>query len=106
MELSPLSAVSPIDGRYGSKTAELRLVFSEYALIRYRVIVEVRWLQTLAAHPAIEELQPFGSSDNQVLEDIIEQFSEADAANVKDHEATTNHDVKAVEYFFAVQTRS
>ena len=94
-----MSAVSPIDGRYGSKTAALREVFSEYGLIRRRVLVEVRWLQQLAAHPAIIEVPALSLEANALLEGILDDFSEADAARIKAIEATTNHDVKAVEYF-------
>ncbi|POZ53817.1 adenylosuccinate lyase [Methylovulum psychrotolerans] len=93
-----LTAISPIDGRYADKVEKLRPVFSEYGLIRYRVEVEVRWLQALAQHPLIIEVSPFSEAANQLLDDIIGQFSEADAQRVKDIEKTTNHDVKAVEY--------
>lgn len=99
MELSALSAVSPIDGRYGSKTTALRSVFSEFGLIKYRVIVEIRWLQCLAAHPGIIEVPALSVSAKQLLEDILANFSEQDAQAIKDIEKTTNHDVKAVEYF-------
>lgn len=99
MDLSALTAVSPIDGRYGSKTAALREIFSEFGLIRRRVLVEVRWLQQLAAHPAIVEVPALSLEANALLEGILDEFSEADAARVKAIEATTNHDVKAVEYF-------
>ena len=98
MELSALSAVSPIDGRYGSKTSQLRPIFSEYGLIRNRVIVEIRWLQKLAETPAIQEVPSFSPATNQLLNDIVDNFSEADANRVKEIERTTNHDVKAVEY--------
>src|SRR5690606_9572400 len=86
-------------GRYGSKTRGLRTIFSEYGLIRQRVTVEVRWLQQLAAHPGIGEVQPFSSEANSLLEQLVAEFSESDAAAIKQIEATTNHDVKAVEYF-------
>lgn len=99
MELNSLSAVSPIDGRYGSKTEPLRTIFSEYGLIKYRVLVEIRWLQCLAAHPQISEVPEFSAETQTLLNGIIDNFSEADAQAVKDIEATTNHDVKAVEYF-------
>ena len=99
MDLSALSAVSPIDGRYGSKTAALREVFSEYGLIKRRVLVEVRWLQCLAAHTAIVEVPMLSAEANRMLESILDDFSEVDARRIKDIEATTNHDVKAVEYF-------
>jgi adenylosuccinate lyase len=98
MDLNSLTAISPIDGRYGSKTADLRPVFSEYGLIRQRVTVEVRWLQSLAAHPAIAEVPAFSRASQDQLEQIITGFSEADAQRVKEIERTTNHDVKAVEY--------
>jgi adenylosuccinate lyase len=99
MDLSALSAVSPIDGRYGSKTAALREVFSEFGLIKRRVLVEIRWLQCLAAHAEIVEVPSLSVEANRVLEDIIDSFGEVDARRIKDIEATTNHDVKAVEYF-------
>ena len=99
MELSALSAVSPIDGRYGSKTASLREVFSEFGLIKRRVLVEIRWLQRLAAHSGVEEVHSLSAPANKLLEEILDEFSEVDARRIKDIEATTNHDVKAVEYF-------
>jgi adenylosuccinate lyase len=99
MNLSPLTAVSPIDGRYGSKTAALREIFSEYGLIKRRVLVEVRWLQCLAAHDGIAEVPPLSAAANGQLEAIIGEFCEAHASRIKDIERTTNHDVKAVEYF-------
>ncbi|MDC0598540.1 adenylosuccinate lyase [Gammaproteobacteria bacterium] len=103
MPLTPLNAISPIDGRYNTKTEGLKAYFSEYGLIRYRVIVELRWLQQLAANPAIPELAPLSDQANNFLEKIITNFSEADAQQVKDKEAITNHDVKAVEYFIKEQ---
>lgn len=99
MDLSLLTAISPVDGRYGRKTISLRPIFSEFGLIRHRVKVEVRWLQALAANPDIVELPAFSKAANSLLDAIITNFSEADAARVKDIERTTNHDVKAVEYF-------
>ena len=99
VELSALTAVSPIDGRYESKTAPLRDIFSEYGLIRARVEVEVRWLQQLARHEKIVEVQAFTGNSNQILDDIVAQFSVEDAERIKEIERTTNHDVKAVEYF-------
>lgn len=98
-ELSALTAVSPIDGRYGSKTAPLRGIFSEYGLIRARVTVEIRWLQKLAAHTQISEVAPFSDAANALLNSIVDNFNESDAARIKEIEGTTNHDVKAVEYF-------
>ncbi len=99
MELSALTAVSPVDGRYGSKTTELRSIFSEFGLIKYRVQVEISWLKLLAACPEIPEVPCFSEQALAHLDNISSQFSEADAARVKTIEATTNHDVKAVEYF-------
>ncbi|MGR8940164.1 MAG: adenylosuccinate lyase [Gammaproteobacteria bacterium] len=94
-----LTAISPIDGRYADKVAALRPIFSEYGLIRFRVLVEVRWLQALAAEAKISEVPAFSAAAAQTLNDIAASFSEADAQRVKDIEKTTNHDVKAVEYF-------
>lgn len=99
MELSSLTAISPIDGRYGSKTVDLRAIFSEFGLIRHRVTVEVRWLQQLSAHDDIVEVPVFSEHAQKLLNDIIENFSVEDAQRVKNIERTTNHDVKAVEYF-------
>ena len=98
MELSALTAISPVDGRYGSKTKELRSIFSEFGLIKYRVTVEVRWLQALSRAEAIAEVPSFSDEANALLDAIVTNFSEADAQRVKDIESTTNHDVKAVEY--------
>jgi adenylosuccinate lyase len=103
MELSALSAVSPIDGRYGGKTSPLRGIFSEFGLIKRRVLVEVRWLQSLAALDEIAEVPKLSQSGNELLESIIDNFSEQDALRIKKIEATTNHDVKAVEYFVKEQ---
>ena len=99
MQLTSLTAVSPVDGRYGSKTQPLRDIFSEYGLIRHRVLVEVRWLQALSAHEQITEVPAFSEEATALLDAIITNFSEADAQQVKEIERTTNHDVKAVEYF-------
>ena len=103
MELSALSALSPVDGRYGTKTHALRPYFSEYGLINSRVIVEIRWLQQLAANPYIKEVATLSDAANKVLDDIINNFDESQATLVKDIEATTNHDVKAVEYYIKQQ---
>jgi len=105
MELTALTALSPLDGRYGGKTAILRDFFSEYALIKYRVIVEIEWLKALAAEPAIAEVPPFSAAAIAVLDGIADHFSVADAERVKSIEATTNHDVKAVEYFLKERTK-
>ena len=98
LDLTPLTAISPIDGRYADKTQALREIFSEYGLIKYRVMVEVRWLQYLAQHPEIVELSPFSTAANQLLDDLVSNFSIDQALRVKEIERTTNHDVKAVEY--------
>ncbi|MGB2181124.1 MAG: lyase family protein, partial [Pseudomonadales bacterium] len=103
MELSALSALSPVDGRYGTKTHALRPYFSEYGLINSRVIVEIRWLQQLAANPYIKEVATLSDAANKVLDDIINNFDESQATLVKNIEATTNHDVKAVEYYIKQQ---
>jgi adenylosuccinate lyase len=97
--ISPLMAISPLDGRYQSKCAELSPYFSEFALMRYRVEVEVRWLQKLSAQSAIEELSEINAAGTAFLDRIVTKFSLDDAERIKDIEATTNHDVKAVEYF-------
>ena len=99
MELNALTAISPVDGRYGSKVSVFRDIFSEYGLIRNRVTVELRWLQKLAAHPGITEVSAFSASANQFLDRMISEFNLADAERIKGIERTTNHDVKAVEYF-------
>jgi len=94
-----LKALSPTDGRYAAKVDSLREILSEYGLIRFRVLVEVRWLQCMAAEKAIPELAPLSSAMNESLQKLVDNFSDADADRVKEIEATTNHDVKAVEYF-------
>ncbi|RLT97360.1 adenylosuccinate lyase [Ketobacter sp.] len=99
MELNALTAISPVDGRYGSKTLALRSIFSEFGLIRFRVLVEVRWLQKLAQHEGIAEVPAFSDQTNALLDALVEGFSVEDAQRIKDIERTTNHDVKAVEYF-------
>ena len=104
MELCELSAISPLDGRYAAKTAPLRAIFSEYGLIHYRVLVEVRWLQYLASIEAIQEVGPFNATTRDALDQIVDCFTLADATRIKEIEATTNHDVKAVEYFLKERT--
>jgi adenylosuccinate lyase len=104
MELSSLTAISPVDGRYAGRVAELRELFSEYALIKHRVIVEIRWLQHLANTAAITEVPAFSQHTQSALEDIISKFTVDDAQRVKNIERTTNHDVKAVEYFLKEKT--
>ncbi|MCH8106525.1 MAG: adenylosuccinate lyase [Proteobacteria bacterium] len=103
MQLSPITAISPIDGRYSAKTASLRPLLSEYGLIYHRVLVEIRWLQALASHPEIREIETLSESANASLESIIENFDEQQANRIKELEKTTNHDVKAVEYFLKEQ---
>ncbi|WP_298970371.1 adenylosuccinate lyase [uncultured Psychrobacter sp.] len=97
--MTPLTALSPIDGRYASKADSLRPYLSEFGLIKARVTVEIRWLQSLADNSAIGELSAFDADTNAFLDSIVDDFSESDAQAIKDIEATTNHDVKAVEYF-------
>ena len=99
MELSQLTAISPIDGRYGSKTSKLQPIFSEYGLIRHRVLVEARWLQALAAHEEINEVPKLSADSSKLLDSLADNFLPLYAERVKEIERTTNHDVKAVEYF-------
>lgn len=99
MELTALTALSPIDGRYQDKAAALRPIFSEFGLLKFRVTVEVRWLQKLATHPQIKEVPPLSAEANDYLNQIVANFSLEDANRIKAIERTTNHDVKAVEYF-------
>jgi len=98
MTLTPLSAISPVDGRYRNTTAELALYFSEYALIKYRVFVEVEYFIALCEHP-LPQLQKFDKNVAEKLREIYKNFTEEDAESIKQIEKTTNHDVKAVEYF-------
>ncbi len=100
-----LTALSPLDGRYAGKVDALRPIFSEYGLIKARVKVEVEWLLALAAHPGIVELAPFSDAAAARLRALVDGFGVAHAARVKDIEATTNHDVKAVEYFIKEQLK-
>ena len=106
MELSALTALSPIDGRYGDKTTELRTIFSEYGLLKYRVQVEVRWLQKLASEADIVEVPALSELAINHLNQIVESFSEQDALRIKTIEKITNHDVKAVEYFLKEKVTS
>ncbi len=99
MSLSSLTALSPLDGRYHGKVAALRPCFSEFALIRFRVLVEVEWLKALSRETGIEEVPPFSDATLAQLDAVAADFSETDAAAVKSIEAITNHDVKAVEYW-------
>ena len=104
--MSSLTAISPIDGRYANKTSSLRTVASEYGLIRYRVLVEVAWFRFLCAHPDIPECPSLSDDANVTLNKIVDSFDELGAEKVKKLEATTNHDVKAVEYFIKDAFRS
>jgi len=99
MNSSPLTNISPVDGRYANKTESLQSIGSEYGLIKYRVIVEIAWLKQLAERPDIAELPFISDQANKFLDDIIVNFSPEEATRVKEIEATTNHDVKAVEYY-------
>lgn len=103
MQISTLTAISPIDGRYASKTADLQPIMSEFGLLKYRVIVEVRWLQMLAQNAEIDEVKPFSAEADAHLNAIVDNFDISDAQRIKDIERTTNHDVKAVEYFLKEQ---
>ena len=105
LPLNPLTALSPLDGRYESKTALLRPLFSEYGLIRQRVLVEISWLFALSGHKKIKEVRSFSPTTRKLLEGIIANFNETDARRIKEIEATTNHDVKAIEYFLKEKTR-
>ncbi|MDC8802492.1 adenylosuccinate lyase [Halomonas pacifica] len=99
MQLSALTALSPVDGRYADKATALREHFSEFGLIRARVTVEIRWLQALAGHSQITEVPPLSAEAVAFLEALVRDFSVQDAERIKEIERTTNHDVKAVEYF-------
>ena len=104
MTLNKLNALSPVDGRYASKVDELRPIFSEFGLIKARVTVEVRWLQALSEQSEIKEVPAFSDETHDLLDRIISDFSIEDAQQVKNIESTTNHDVKAVEYFLKDKT--
>ena len=99
MDLSPLTAISPIDGRYADKTQSLRPFFSEYGLLRARIEVELRWLHLLGANADIAEVPKLSADAETFINNMILNFSVEDAAEIKDIERETNHDVKAVEYF-------
>src|SRR5690554_1968353 len=103
MELNALTAISPVDGRYGSRVSVFRDIFSEYGLIKNRVTVEIRWLQQLAAHPEITEVPAFSPEANAFLDGMVSNFNLQNAERIKEIERTTNHDVKAVEYFIKEQ---
>ena len=106
LTLSATTALTPLDGRYGNKVKALRPIFSEFGLIKYRSLVEIKWLQALAQESKVAEVPAFSTKANQQLDEIIDSFSVADAETVKDIEATTNHDVKAVEYFLKRKSES
>ncbi|CEG56288.1 adenylosuccinate lyase [Legionella fallonii] len=99
MTLTPLNAISPIDGRYVNKTRALSPYFSEFALTYYRLMVEIRWLEALAANGTIEEVPPLDAESKKFLSDLIANFDESEAEKIKDFEKQTNHDVKAIEYY-------
>ncbi|MDE2342404.1 MAG: adenylosuccinate lyase [Betaproteobacteria bacterium] len=99
MPPSPLTALSPLDGRYCDRLDPLRPFFSEYALIRFRTLIEVEWLKALARHPGIAEIPAFSQDTVDQLDRLVNQFSETDAAQIKAIEVRTNHDVKALEYW-------
>ncbi len=105
LALSELTAISPVDGRYGNKTRELSEVFSEFGLIKARIKVEIEWLIALSEHKDIAELSPFNTQEKTLLHSIYNNFSLEHAQRVKKIEATTNHDVKAVEYFIKEQLK-
>ena len=99
MTFDNLTSISPIDGRYSDKTSPLKPIFSEFGLIKYRLLVEVRWLEAMSNNPNISEVPTFSSKSNAALLAIADNFSLDDAKSIKEIERTTNHDVKAVEYF-------
>jgi adenylosuccinate lyase len=99
LPFSSLTAISPIDGRYQGKCRALAPCFSEFGLIRFRVLVEIRWFECLAAHPGIPEVPPLSASARDFLQGIVDNFGLAEASDIKERERVTNHDVKAVEYF-------
>ena len=96
---SPLAALSPLDGRYARTAEPLRQYFSEQGLIRYRVRVELAWLEALAAEPRIKEIKPFSAATRRAFARLVKDFSDGDAERIKKIEAETNHDVKAIEYW-------
>ncbi len=99
MDNFALTAISPLDGRYYDKLSLLRPIFSEYGLIKFLVIVEIRWLQMLTDHAKLPELPPLSARGQKILNAIVDNFSVKDAARIKHIEVGINHDVKAVEYF-------
>ena len=106
MELSALTAISPVDGRYQNKTDVLRPIFSEYGLFRFRVLIEIEWLKKLSKNPNMKEIEPFSASSTSLLDNIKNNFSIDDAKQIKKIEKITNHDMKAVEYFIREKIQS
>ena len=106
MELSALTAISPVDGRYQNKTDVLRPIFSEYGLFRFRVLVEIEWLKKLSKNPNIKEIESFSANSISLLDNIKNNFSIDDAKQIKKIEKITNHDIKAVEYFIREKIQS
>lgn len=106
MDLSALTAISPVDGRYQNKTDVLRPIFSEYGLFRFRVLVEIEWLKKLSKNPNIKEIESFSASSISLLDNIKNNFSIDDAKQIKKIEKITNHDMKAVEYFIREKIQS
>ena len=106
MTFNNLTSISPIDGRYSDKTSPLTAIFSEFGLIKYRLLVEVRWLEAMANNPHISEVPKFSPQSNAALLAIADNFSLEDAKSIKEIERTTNHDVKAVEYFLKEKVSS
>lgn len=104
--IDALTAISPLDGRYNEKVTALQPIFSEFGLIKYRVLVEIQWLMALASHPSIPEVPELESDSLVFLQDIMATFSVSDAIQIKEIEQTTNHDVKAVEYFLKSKLQS
>ena len=106
MTFDNLTSISPIDGRYSDKTSPLKPIFSEFGLIKYRLLVEVRWLEAMSNNPNISEVPIFSPKSNAALLAIADNFSLDDAKSIKEIERTTNHDVKAVEYFLKEKVSS
>ena len=106
MTFNNLTSISPIDGRYSDKTSSLKAIFSEFGLIKYRLLVEVRWLEAMSNNPHISEVPKFSPQSNAALLAIADNFSLEDAKSIKEIERTTNHDVKAVEYFLKEKVSS
>ena len=106
MTFDNLTSISPIDGRYSAKTGPLKRIFSEYGLIKYRLLIEVRWLEAMSKNSQIPEVPEFSLKSKNVLSNIVDNFSLEDAKVIKEIEKTTNHDVKAVEYYLKEKVSS